>query len=635
MNMKHLLFTPLLLVLVSFGLSLSAQSIDLPVTIPDAIDVTCFRGTTVRVKESVALSAALMSYSLTSINLNTPQNSFLVGYQWEDTTAKNLGTSRQLMVSMPVRYFVQVTDPTNGSMVIDSTDIGRSEDLLDLELPSQYEISCTNSTVDLTVTHPEYTDPVDYEWRLNDAVVGTAATLPNISASGTYEVVVTRRDNGTTATAQTEVIFDRTDPVVSVPVPSVSSTCREPEVTIGVIANGPYRFDWGTPNGTIIGSTVAATTLAGGAGTYNVMVTDTLNGCTTTETISVVLNRSTLVPNAGTDQPLICNGSGTVLNGSVSPRINGIEVRWHGPTGDIIGEGLQAFTLEKGQHILEVIHPVSGCSSFDTVQVFSEAATSVSYSLQQPPCPEVGGRLFVTDVVGLNGPFSYSSPTGDTEPFGSSLRGLRVGTNVLVVTDQFGCELRDTFQIFEGGDFSGLAADVVIRLGDEAALGISTNRTDGELANWSWGNINDTLTCLTCPDPVVNSPVETFIATVTVTDTNGCVLTLTQNVIVDEEDLIYMPSSFSPANVDGVNDVYTVFGNAEFVSNINFIHIFDRWGNRVFGNENFVVNDPNEGWTGIAPDGQYAPAAMYAYLVSYERWDGQTEVRSGDFTLIR
>lgn len=584
---------------------------------------------------TISTSADSLSCSLMSVTLSAQQNTFIVDYAWQDASGNDLGTDRRQVITMPGQYFVRVTNPANGCTAIDSITIGRSDELLDLQLPARYEINCVNASVDLTVTHPAYSGPVDYTWRLNGAVVGSSATLPDISATGVYEVTVTRRDNGCPTVAQTEVIIDRNDPVVSVPQPVVSSTCRNPEVPIGVSATGPYSFSWSTTNGVLTGTTNTAITMAGGAGTYNVLVTDTLNGCTTNESISVVLNGSTLTPNAGTDQPLICNGSGTVLNGSAAPGLNGTEVRWYGPGGDEIGDGFQTFTLEEGQHILEVIHPVSGCSTFDTVLVFSEAATSVSYSLQQPPCPEVGGRLFVTEVVGLNGPFTYSSPTGETEPFGNGLRGLRVGTNTLIVTDQFGCELRDTFQIFEGDEFTGTAEDVVIRLGEEAVLGINTNRMDGELTNWAWGNISDSLTCLTCPNPVVDSPLETFVATVTVMDTNGCVLSLRQNVIVDEEDLIYMPTAFSPANADGVNDVYTVFGNAEFVNKINFLHIFDRWGNQVFTNDDFPVNDPNEGWTGISRSGQYAPSAVYTYVVSYERWDGETEVRNGGFTLVR
>jgi gliding motility-associated-like protein len=164
-------------------------------------------------------------------------------------------------------------------------------------------------------------------------------------------------------------------------------------------------------------------------------------------------------------------------------------------------------------------------------------------------------------------------------------------------------------------------------------LGVTTNRTDGQLVSWEWSNLNDSLACLNCPDPRV-SPLGSFIAEVTVTDSNGCEVTLRQNVIVEERDLIYMPSAFSP-NGDGVNDVYTVFGNAEFVDGVNFLRIFDRWGNLVFSNENFRVNDPDSGWTGVGPNGQISPSAVYVYSVSYNRWDGETTTLRGDMTLVK
>jgi len=105
-------------------------------------------------------------------------------------------------------------------------------------------------------------------------------------------------------------------------------------------------------------------------------------------------------------------------------------------------------------------------------------------------------------------------------------------------------------------------------------------------------------------------------------------------VIVEEEELVYMPSAFSP-NGDGVNDIYTVFGSEEFVDGVNFLRIFDRWGNMVFNNEDFQVNDPDAGWTGIGPDGQISQSAVYVYSVSYNRWDGEAVVQRGDVTLVK
>ncbi|MFT4686076.1 MAG: gliding motility-associated-like protein [Bdellovibrionota bacterium] len=583
---------------------------------------------------AISASAAELSCSQLSLDLSAAQDTQLVDYEWTNSNGDPLGTTRGVTIAAPGRYYVLVTNPNNACSTVDSIDIIQSDDVINLELPLAYSLTCTSNTVDLTVTHPDFTGPMSYEWTFNGNPIGNTATLSNISTPGNYEVEVTRTDNGCQSVAFTEVVIDRTEPSVTVPERAVTTNCQDSEVTIEVSATGPNTFAWSTTNGNLTGATDQALTAADQVGSYTVVVTDTTNGCATMETVSVVLDERILAAIAGTDQTLVCTGLGTVLNGSFSPNISRTEMIWFDPAGTEIGTGPQVFTTVSGQHVLEVIHPVSGCSNFDTVMVIDNGPTAVTYTLQQPPCPEVGGRLYINTITGLNGPFDFGSPTGETEPFIDGLRGLQVGTNVLVVTDQLGCVLRDTFVIFDGEDFTGNAPDVTVNLGDEATLGVMTNRAGGQLVSWDWGNLNDTLACLTCPDPMT-SPLESFIATVTVTDTNGCELMLRQNVIVNEGNLIYMPTAFSPADGDGVNDVYTVFGNPEFVSGINYFHIFDRWGNKVFGNENFSVNEPDAGWNGTMPDGRPSPSAVYAFVVSYERFGGVTEVKVGGVMLVR
>jgi gliding motility-associated-like protein len=589
---------------------------------------------TLTVLATISASDLELSCTQLTLDLSAAQNTQAVDYAWTNSGGTSLGTTRGITIAVPGRYYVLITNPNNGCSAVDSIDIIQSDDVINLELPLTSPLTCITNTVDLTVTHPDFTGAVSYEWTFNGGIVGNGATLSNISTIGTYEVEVTRTDNGCQSFAVTEVVIDRTAPTVNVSERTVTSNCRAPEVTIGVTATGPNTFAWSTINGNLIGATDQAITTADQPGIYTAMVTDTTNGCTTTETVTIVQDGEMLTASAGTDQTLVCTGLGTVLNGSFSPDLGRTEMIWFDPAGNEIGMGTQVFTTVSGQHLLEVVHPVSGCSSFDTVMVINNAPTAVTYSLQQPPCLEVGGRLFVNSVTGLNGPFDFSSPTGESEPFIDGLRGLQVGTNVLIVTDQLGCELRDTFLIFDGEGFTGNAPDVTINLGEEATLGVTTNRADGQLVSWDWGNLNDTLACLTCPDPTT-SPLESFIATVTVTDTNGCELLLRQNVIVDEGDLIFMPTAFSPANGDGVNDVYTVFGNPEFINGVNYLRIFDRWGNQVFGNENFSVNDPDAGWNGNTLDGQLSPSAVYVFVVSYERFDGVTEIKTGGLTLVR
>lgn len=586
------------------------------------------------VQAAISTNAPELSCSQRSLELSAAQNAQMVNYSWANSDGTPLGSTRNISVTSPGRYFVLVTNPDNGCNATDSIDVMQSDDVLSLELPLTHAINCLANTVNLSVVHPNFTGAVTYQWTLNGAVVGSIPTLNNISTTGIYEVTATRTDNGCQSIAQTEVIIDRTAPTVSVSERIVTSNCRMPQVALGVTALGPNTFAWSTTNGNLTGPTDQASTTADRPGAYSVIVTDTTNGCTTTEVVTVILDGETLSANAGSDQMLVCNGRGTALNGTFSPNLRQAQLIWFDPDGNEIGTGIQAFSTTSGPHILEAIHPLSGCSSFDTVMVINNGPTEVNYTIQQSPCAEVGGRLFVNSTTGINGPFDYSSPTGTTEPFIDGLRNLPVGTNVLVVTDQLGCELRDTFSIFEGEAFTGNAPDVTIGLGEEATLGVSTNRADGQVATWAWNNLNDSLACLTCPNPSV-SPIESFVAAVTLTDTNGCELTLRQNVIVDEGDLLYMPNAFSPANRDGVNDVYTVFGNAEFVESVNYLHIFNRWGSKVFSNENFVINDPNAGWDGTSSDGTPLPSSVYIYVVSFQRFDGDAEIKTGNFTLLR
>lgn len=587
----------------------------------------------VNLVSSISATATELSCTQSSLMLSAQQNTVPVLHTWRDETGQMVGNTRTITITAPGTYTVLVEDPTNGCTAVDTISIARSDDLIDLVLPAIHPLNCDNQSVDLTVTHPTYTDPVDYEWQLNGTPIGNTATLPGITNTGIYEVTVTRQDNGCSVVAQTEVLVDRTDPTVSVPVPIVTSSCLSPTVTIAVAANGPYNFSWSTADGQLSGPLDQISASAGQPGTYSVLVRDTINGCTTVRSVQVLQDGATLTALAGTDQTLVCTGQGTVLFGDFAESLAGSTGRWYAPDGSLLSDSRQAFATEAGAFVFEAIHPVSGCSSFDTVMVISEAPTSVSYTLQQAPCPEVGGRLFVTDVVGNNGPFTYSSPTGQTEPFGSGLRGLPEGNNVLIVTDQLGCELRDTFQIFDFGAFTGQAPDVTIELGDEAVLGVTTNRGDGALVQWEWDNLPDSLACLTCPEPSLR-PLESFIATVAVTDTNGCVVNLRQNVIVAEQELVYLPTAFSPHNGDGINDTYTVFGNPEFVREVNSFAVFNRWGDEVFANSDFGVNDPDAGWDGMI-GARRAPAAVYVYTITYTLWDGREQTARGSFALVQ
>ena len=99
------------------------------------------------------------------------------------------------------------------------------------------------------------------------------------SGAGTYEVTVTRRDNGCPTTITTQVVIVQDPPTVSVPNSIINLNCLSPEVEISVSSSPDFLYAWSTTNGNLTGAIDSPTTTADQAGTYLVTVTDTSNNC--------------------------------------------------------------------------------------------------------------------------------------------------------------------------------------------------------------------------------------------------------------------------------------------------------------------------------------------------------------------
>jgi gliding motility-associated-like protein len=109
----------------------------------------------------------------------------------------------------------------------------------------------------------------------------------------------------------------------------------------------------------------------------------------------------------------------------------------------------------------------------------------------------------------------------------------------------------------------------------------------------------------------------------TVTDANGCVDTISRNLIVAL--LPVLPTAFTP-NGDGENDIFIIRGGP--FKAVDF-RVYSQWGELIF-----QTNDWNEGW-----DGQYkgadAQLGVYTWTFEVELADGRIIRKSGDVTLIR
>jgi gliding motility-associated-like protein len=97
---------------------------------------------------------------------------------------------------------------------------------------------------------------------------------------------------------------------------------------------------------------------------------------------------------------------------------------------------------------------------------------------------------------------------------------------------------------------------------------------------------------------------------------------------------INIPNIFSPNN-DAINDYFTFYsGQADQISEIRTMQIFDRWGDLVFIANHIAINEDKEGWDGKMKS-KTPMAGVYAYYGEVLLLSGETIKVVGDVTLIR
>ena len=100
-----------------------------------------------------------------------------------------------------------------------------------------------------------------------------------------------------------------------------------------------------------------------------------------------------------------------------------------------------------------------------------------------------------------------------------------------------------------------------------------------------------------------------------------------------DRDKIYIPNSFSP-NYDGINDIFYVMSLANIISDIQWMRIYDRWGNLITEKENGESNDPSFGWDGTM-DGALLNPSVFVWQVHLTYADGKERTLYGDVMLVR
>lgn len=396
----------------------------------------------------------------------------------------------------------------------------------------------------------------------------------------------------------------------------------------------PYSYAWST-------GVTTKDLINVGAGAYSVIVTDK-NLCVAPP-LKIQINQPaplTLDTVASQTSNVTCyNANDGIIKVARSGGNGGpTQYKWFPD----VSQSDSAYQLKSGIYYITATDK-KGCT--DSISVTITQPDKIFHFLSPPAQPRCYGDL--TNVVLDTAfgstylyPYTISVDNGPQYPVGYQVP-VFAGDHLITVTEQVtGCS--DTFSItisqpppitirFQNIVDSVPIPRMIVGLGTDARL---SPIIGGSLPIDSvvWTPL-DYLTKSSEPLRPIVRPLDDRTYKLKVIDVNGCIGEGEIAVELERNRNVYIPNIFSP-NGDDKNDYFGVFSGVG-VKHINYVRIFDRWGELLFQAQDLAPSsDPSQGWDGTF-NKKPVPSGVYVYIAEIEFEDGTKLLYRGDVSIIR
>ena len=424
-----------------------------------------------------------------------------------------MSTLEDPTVTDPGLYTLVVENPSNGCTAVATADV-----VLDDATPGASAVggtvTCSTPNLDLDGDSPS--NNVTWAWTGPNSFTSPLQS-PNTTDPGTYILTVTG-DNGCTSTAEATVLADQT-----LPNPSSTTgtlTCSIKTLTLNGSANVPVDYFWTGPNSFTSSDQNPSVNMPGD---YTLLVTDSINGCTNSTTITVAQDiTAPEVTAAG--NTISCTNPQVPLSGSSTTP--GATLAWVGPNFNSTQPN--PIVSQNGTYTLTVTAP-NGCTSDQSVDVLldTEAPNVITQVTGILTCSTTSVDL-ATTATNSTSPIQTYDWTGPNS-FTSSLEDPGVmapGDYTLVVTSANGCTTTASATVTQD-----IVAPNVSAQGGTLTCLITEIQLDGGSttpnATFSWQGPNFTSSLA---DPTINVAGDYIL---TVTGPNGCTASATAVAILD------------------------------------------------------------------------------------------------------
>jgi hypothetical protein len=367
-----------------------------------------------------------------------------------------------------------------------------------------------------------------YSW--NTVPVQTTQTATGLCA-GTYVCTIVA-SNG----CQTSATVTITEPApLNATITKTDVSCFEGNdgtATITVSGLAGYTYSWST---TPVQTTQTATGLT--AGTYTVTATNTITGCSVTE--SVTIGQPEQITGDVQITPADCGLSNGEISLIASGGTGELTYSWDTEPEQTTAT---ATGLSAGTYTVTVTDE-NGCTQTGVIVVSNTGGPELDASSSNVSCSGGNDGTAAVTVTGGTSPFDYSWNTDPVQTT-QTASGLEAGTYTVTVTDALGCTATESVVVLEQPAFvvNASITDVICHGG----------ATGSANASGSGGTAPYTFVWTTEP-PQTTGTISGLVAglyTVVGTDNNGCTATATVTIAEPEPLVVSISQTDITCNGD-------------------------------------------------------------------------------------
>ena len=294
-----------------------------------------------------------------------------ITYQWSGPCLTPMDDDPELVVvSCSGWYYLEVLETRNGCSDTDSIFIGSNFTPPVIDMAPVLPFNCLRDSAFLDASASQPAGLLSFDWQGSGFISQPDPGIILVTQPGPYFLRITRTDNGCRDSLLLITPVDTLAPIAEAGTGFTELTCYQPEVLLGgsnTSLGSRYVYSWFNSDG-IIGSPLD-TFRTSVAGLYQLVVRDTVNGCSDSDIVFVTANTDLPPIDAGPDQFIACASELVTLSADSTLYTGTASLQWSGPCLTGAPDTWTTTAGCTGRFYFTVTRLDNGCTRTDSVDI--------------------------------------------------------------------------------------------------------------------------------------------------------------------------------------------------------------------------------------------------------------------------